>query len=348
MAIYKSILKANNFITLDEVTDWVNIKPEQYEIPPEGAVASLQVHDILYFAKEEGTTGNTYQIEYVGGAVAGSEAVSLSGQKIIVQIEDGISTADQIKDAVESHAVSSLVSLDTTAGQELVGQGIFPFENLSGGVVDVPFEDGVEKRRQLIERVLNSCCSKIESLIDSPVLVREFTEVLDANGSDTVIPSHYPIRQIVDIRYDTSRIFGDDTIIPDSAVLLRGVADKNYPSGDVQFQIIGSDIVISDVNGEITNVSGVGTEGIGAIKVTYRAGLGELDEIPYDIKLGAILLFEYLYKQRENGLLGKMSKTIKGDSAYKFTNGIPTEIHEMIESHIDYSFGTSGSMQRNG
>jgi len=353
MAKYTSILKNNVFLTMDEVADWVNIKPEQYAVPPEGAKASLIVQDILYSGKSEGITANSYEIEYLGGATAGSEVVSLAGNKIIVQIQAGVSTALQIKTAVEAHAVATLVDLTyiipTASDQatvEALPQALFSAAFLSGGVVDVPFEDGVEKRLQIMERVLNSACAKVESMIDGPILVREFTEILDADGSDTIIPSHYPIREVVEVRYDPNRIFGVDTIIFASDVVLRGVADINYPN-DIQFSIRGSDIVVVRGTNVGLMVVQYSMRGIGALKVTYKAGLGDFDEVPFDIKQAAILLFEYYYKQRENGLLGLMSKTTRGETAMKFSNGVPKEVEELVNPHIDYSFGTHNRMQGN-
>lgn len=333
---------------MDEVADWVNIKEGQYAIPDEGAKASLVVHDLLYTGKDEGTTANSYEIEYLGGAVAGSEVLTLIINKISVQIEDGVSTALQIKTAVEAHAVSSLVDLtyiipvgSDQATAEAQVQAIFTAAFLTGGVVDIPFDEGVEKRLQIMERVLNSACSKIETMVDSPILAREFIEVLDADGSDTIVTSHYPIRSVSEVRYDPNRVFGNDTIFASTDILLRGIADINFPKGDVQFSVRGSDVVI------LQESSNYVMKGIGSIQIKYIAGIGDIEEIHYDLKMAATLLFEYYYKQRENGLLGLLSKTVGGDSAYKFSNGVPEEVNELVTGHIDYSFGTNNRMQSN-
>jgi hypothetical protein len=67
-----------------------------------GTQASVTIQDLTLQFLNPGENENSFSIEYVGGGIAGNEGVSLAGQTIQVQIEDGVSTADQIKAALES------------------------------------------------------------------------------------------------------------------------------------------------------------------------------------------------------------------------------------------------------
>ena len=67
-----------------------------------GTGASVVIQDLTLQFINPGQDGNDFSIEYIGGGTAGSESASLVGQIIQVQIEDGVSTADQIKSAIEA------------------------------------------------------------------------------------------------------------------------------------------------------------------------------------------------------------------------------------------------------
>ena len=64
--------------------------------------ASLTTGDLVFLTKEYTSAFNQYTIELIDGVTAGNEAVSLAGTEIIIEIEDGESTATQIADAFNS------------------------------------------------------------------------------------------------------------------------------------------------------------------------------------------------------------------------------------------------------
>lgn len=77
--------------------------------------ASLVVQDLTYTALAFGTSGNLITIAYTGGGTAGSEVVTVLVNAISVQIQNGASTATQIRTAVQaSVAASALVSVAVT------------------------------------------------------------------------------------------------------------------------------------------------------------------------------------------------------------------------------------------
>lgn len=66
-----------------------------------GVVSSLVLQDITYTSLQAGTDGNNVTVEYEDSATAGSEVASLAGQAIKVTMESGVSTATQIKAAID-------------------------------------------------------------------------------------------------------------------------------------------------------------------------------------------------------------------------------------------------------
>ncbi len=74
-----------------------------------GVAALLAVQDITYTAATRGVAGNSITITYTGGAVAGAEVVTVVGTAISVQIQSGVSTATQVKAAVDASGPAGIV-----------------------------------------------------------------------------------------------------------------------------------------------------------------------------------------------------------------------------------------------
>lgn len=81
-----------------------------------GTVAAAKaIQDLTYTADDSGEEGNSISVTYEDGGTAGSEVVTVQGSKIIVSMEDGVSTATQIKAAVDAHAeAAALVAVSIT------------------------------------------------------------------------------------------------------------------------------------------------------------------------------------------------------------------------------------------
>lgn len=98
-----------------------------------GAKATKVIQDLTYTAKKPGSARNSITVAYTGGATAGAEVVSVVGNAISVQIENGVSTATQIKTAVDaSGAAAALVSV-TISGTAGNAQAVAAAANLAGG-----------------------------------------------------------------------------------------------------------------------------------------------------------------------------------------------------------------------
>lgn len=103
------------------------------------AKASLTLNGTFRItAKSAGTAGNSTTFKFTSGATAGSEIVSVSTAAITVQIADGVSTYQQVLDAVEADgSADALVDLDS-AGPTLEGVAkvnhAATFLSLTGGL----------------------------------------------------------------------------------------------------------------------------------------------------------------------------------------------------------------------
>jgi hypothetical protein len=97
--------------------------------------ASLVLQDLTFSAKAVGAEGNGITVSYIAGGTAGAEVVTVSGTVIQVQIQAGVSTAAQVKTAVEAFsAANALVTVSITgsgSNAQVVGSG-----TLSGGTGD--------------------------------------------------------------------------------------------------------------------------------------------------------------------------------------------------------------------
>ncbi len=104
-----------------------------------GVKASLKIQDITYTAKSTGSAGNSTTINYNSGGTAGAEVIGVVGQAITVTMQDGVSTADNIRDAIEnSVAAAALVDLAVDSGDENDVQAVFGAAvALVGGVTAV-------------------------------------------------------------------------------------------------------------------------------------------------------------------------------------------------------------------
>lgn len=102
--------------------------------PSGGVKASLELQDLTYTAVEGGADGNDIQIVYADTGTAGSESVLVVGTVITVSMEDGVSTAQQIYDAIQAESdATDLVSVEIT-GDPDNEQAAVSATNLAGGL----------------------------------------------------------------------------------------------------------------------------------------------------------------------------------------------------------------------
>lgn len=127
----------------DADTDTVVVTTNQVATP--GAASSLEVEDITYTAVEEGEAGDDISIEYLDTGAAGAEEVTVTDKKISVSMEAGVSTAQQISDAISNEPTAlALVSLEIT-GTAGDAQAAAAEANLAGGADPVLEELSFDK-----------------------------------------------------------------------------------------------------------------------------------------------------------------------------------------------------------
>jgi hypothetical protein len=94
--------------------------------------ATLTLEEVLFTAVTAGWDGNDLSVEFTGGATAGAEVVTVADGKITVQIEDGVSTATQVVNAVNGDDdASALVTASTSSGA--TAQDVAAEDDLTGG-----------------------------------------------------------------------------------------------------------------------------------------------------------------------------------------------------------------------
>lgn len=90
-------------------------KEVSYGVTPAAVAAFLVVQDLTYTAAKKGQDGNAVSIEYTTGGTAGSEVVTVTGNKVSVKIQSGTSTATQVRAAVNASSPAlALVSVALT------------------------------------------------------------------------------------------------------------------------------------------------------------------------------------------------------------------------------------------
>lgn len=98
-----------------------------------GAAASIVEQDLTYTAQSLGEAGNSIVIQYLDDGTAGAETVNVVGTTITVHEQSGVSTADQIKAAVDAFPAAIALVATTVTGTGSNPQTVLPDDNLVGG-----------------------------------------------------------------------------------------------------------------------------------------------------------------------------------------------------------------------
>lgn len=200
----------------------------------------------------------------------------------------------------------------------------------------------------IVIRLINTACARVENYIDGPALTREFTEFRDGDGSNTVVLAHRPITEIVEIKIDFNRAFDAAQPISTDNFVLRGMPSVQQLTSDAVIQIIGSDVVLRDDNN--TAILGRMFSGsvVQSIRVKYKAGWGPTpQELPDDLVQATLMLVEYLYILRENREMNISAKSTFNGQSYSRKTGIPEEITVLLDDFKDFSFGVANIPQNN-
>lgn len=215
-----------------------------------------------------------------------------------------------------------------------------------------------DENRNLVTRLINTACQRVEGYIDGPVIAREYIEYIDGTSSDTIIPSYRPIRDIVELKVDYNRAFGVATAFTQDDFSLAGIPDQDQQTkekiekGNFEplYSIKGSHIVLRDDN----NTAVLGRLFTGSvtqsIKLTYKAGIAlDIYDVPEDLKYAALLIIEHLWMAKHNRDIKVTSKSNAAGSGASYNKqlGWPQEVIDILEDYKNYGFPTIGRPQKN-
>ena len=108
--------------TLDGDTTKCTVAKSGNFIPVQVTAEGVAVADLTFVPKVFGAS-----IEFVDGGTAGSEVVTVTDSKISVSMDDGVSTAAQLKAAIDASAPAMLLinAVVVAGGQSAVAQAAF-------------------------------------------------------------------------------------------------------------------------------------------------------------------------------------------------------------------------------
>ncbi len=106
--------------------------------------ASRKIQDITYEADTAGTAGNSISITLVNDGTGGSETVGVVASAITVHMQTGVSTAANIKTAIENSVPAvALVNVTVDSGDESDVQSAQTILSLQNGAAAIPGTDGM-------------------------------------------------------------------------------------------------------------------------------------------------------------------------------------------------------------
>lgn len=95
--------------------------------------AGLRRSSLLFTCTSIGATGNDVTMEYANTVTAGNEVADISGPSVTVSIQSGVSTAQQVFDAIQANAlVTDTVSVQMV-GSPSAAQTTLALTNFTGG-----------------------------------------------------------------------------------------------------------------------------------------------------------------------------------------------------------------------
>lgn len=159
-------------------------------------LAAIVIQDLTYTAKAgSGINGNLINVTYVGGGTAGAEGVTVAGNDIEVAIEDGVSTADQIKAAVDGNLAAAALVDVTVSGVGANPQTVEAQTYLVGGLGTNDFK--VEAGKGILFEI-GSYIDIIDG-VDGDTMVNQAFKVLAVNGASVPGQPAGPLSDIVTV-----------------------------------------------------------------------------------------------------------------------------------------------------
>lgn len=116
----------------------------------------------------------------------------------------------------------------------------------------------------VLEALINMASDVIEQHVGTPILTGGYDEVLDGDGTNVLIPRHYPIVEVTSIEIDGESLAEDDYYVYDTYIY----SDIVFPAGNKN------------------------------VELEYSAGWGDdMDSVPGTFKLACLKLAAYWYRR---------------------------------------------------
>lgn len=233
-----------------------------------GSPASLIIQDLTVAADLPSSQGNTVTIEYTPGATAGSEVVSNVGLAFEVQIEDGVSTAQQIHDALNAYLAFTQNLNVTISGTASNPQTIQAPTNLTGGT------DPGNKKAAYFDGDVDITGNLTFSGSLSIGKLNAFASQAIINGGGTPQSVHMLISQPT-IAANTTVAMGD-TFGINTAMLLNTGANSHVTTSFIGLSALALPAVVNmDTGSTIDKVAGATF----ALSLDAAAGGGTISEL---------------------------------------------------------------------
>jgi len=279
--------------------------------------AERQVQDILFTAKPIGVLGNAISVEYIAGGTAGSEGVNVIGSKVQVQIDDGVSTADQVRVAIGGNptAFALLDGISTGTGLEpqttqaeifllggldAIGDAGNEVVTVLVNLITVKLESGVSTAQNVYDAILGSApaLALVTPSISGTPATTQIAPVIATNlenGADNVGIPGSEVVNVVDNQIQVTFVSGlssaqqiktaiEGNVSADALVTVTLIGLGQQETTDLQ-ALATADIT----NGESLDVSDAND--VRTVRFYYRIDTvdvppGSGDDIPIDIATG--------------------------------------------------------------
>lgn len=234
-----------------------NLISIEYENYTPAVKASKVIQDLQFFAKNAGANGNLISIIFLNDGVAGSEGVSVAGNQVTVHIQSGVSTADNIKDAIGSH-IQSYNLLDgyvTGTGSETqvaqaetfllgganaIGDAGHEVVTVIGNAIKIKLQSGASTAQQVLNAFNSSpeaivLASAIISGVANTVQTAPIVQTYLANGSDEIGAPNNEFVQVINNEIAVTFISGQST-----AQMIKTAIENNVAANAlVSVSIVG-------------------------------------------------------------------------------------------------------------
>lgn len=158
-----------------------------------------------------------------------------------------------------------------------------------------------------VERLIDQATARMELYTKRKLKARDYTDVqLDGNSRDYLLLPEYPVNSIVSVNVDSSRTFGDATLLD------------------------SSDYIVDSEAGIIRLFSGLFPGYRGSVLVSYNAGIASTSQFCPMLEGGCLETVQWL-KTRYAGGIGKRTETNADGMSVGYEIDLPVNVRSMLD-----------------